>query len=36
LKAYINTDRLEEALRLLRVRRRGASGVPVTGLAMMH
>jgi hypothetical protein len=36
LKAYINADRLEEARRLLRVRRRGSSGVPVTGLAMMH
>ena len=36
LKAYINADRLEEARRLLRVRRLGSSGVPVTGLAMMH
>ena len=33
LKAYIDTTRLEEARRLLDVRRPGASGVPVTGVA---
>src|SRR5438105_6297621 len=32
LKAYIDTSRLEEARRLLDVRRPGASGVPVIGL----
>jgi tetratricopeptide (TPR) repeat protein len=36
LKAYINADRLEEARRLLSVRRPGASGVPVMGVATMH
>jgi tetratricopeptide (TPR) repeat protein len=33
LKAYIDTGHLEEARRLLRVRRPGASGVPVAGVA---
>jgi len=33
LKAYVDTSRLEEARRLLDVRRPGASGVPVTGVA---
>ena len=33
VKAYIDTTRLEEARRLLDVRRPGASGVPVTGVA---
>jgi hypothetical protein len=32
LKAYVDTNRLEEARRLLDVRRPGASGVPVIGL----
>jgi hypothetical protein len=36
LRAYINADRLEEARRLLRVRRPGASGVPVAGVAAVH
>jgi tetratricopeptide (TPR) repeat protein len=33
LKAYLAADRLEEARRLLSARRRGASGVPVAGIA---
>ena len=33
LKAYLGTGRLDEAKRLLRARRPGASGVPVTGIA---
>jgi hypothetical protein len=36
LRAYINAHRLKEARRLLSVRRPGASGVPVMGLATMH
>ena len=36
LKAYLNADRLEEAQRLLRTRRPGASGVPVMGVAAVH
>jgi hypothetical protein len=33
LKAYIDTHRLEEARHLLSMRRPGAVGVPVTGIA---
>lgn len=36
LKAYLDADRLEEAQRLLRARRPGASGVPVVGTAAVH
>ena len=36
LKAYLNADRLEEARRLVGVRRPGASGVPVAGVAAVH
>jgi tetratricopeptide (TPR) repeat protein len=36
LKAYINANRLKEARRLLGVRRPGASGVPVMGVAVVH
>jgi tetratricopeptide (TPR) repeat protein len=36
LKAYLNAGRLEEAQRVLRARRPGASGVPVTGVAAVH
>ena len=36
LKAYIEASRLEEARRLLRARRPGASGVPVMGIAAVH
>jgi tetratricopeptide (TPR) repeat protein len=36
LKAYLDADRLDEAQRLLRARRPGASGVPVTGVAAVH
>ena len=36
LEAYINANRLEEARRLLSMRRPGASRVPVTGVAAMH
>ena len=36
LKAYLNTDRPEEAQRLLSARRPGASGVPVMGVAAVH
>jgi tetratricopeptide (TPR) repeat protein len=36
LKAYLNANRLEEAQHLLSVRRPGASGVPVMGIAAVH
>jgi tetratricopeptide (TPR) repeat protein len=36
LKAYIGANRLEEARRLLSVRRPGASGVPVIGVTGVH
>jgi tetratricopeptide (TPR) repeat protein len=36
LKAYLNADRLEKARRLLTLRRPGASGVPVMGVAAVH
>jgi hypothetical protein len=36
LRAYLGADRPDEARRLLRVRRPGASGVPVTGVAAVH
>ncbi len=36
LKAYLNADRLEEAQRLLRARRPGASAVPVEGVAAVQ
>lgn len=36
LKAYLNAGRPEEARALLRARRPGASGVPVTGVAALH
>ena len=36
LKAYLGTGRLDEANRLLRARRSGASGVPVTGIAAVQ
>ncbi len=36
LKAYLNANRLEEAQRLLSVRRPGASGVPVDGIAAVR
>ncbi len=36
LKAYLEADRPEEARRMLRARRPGASGVPVTGVAALH
>jgi hypothetical protein len=36
LKAYLSADRLEDARRLLGVRRPGASSVPVMGVATMH
>jgi tetratricopeptide (TPR) repeat protein len=36
LKAYLGADRLNDARRLLRVRRPGASGIPVAGLAAVH
>jgi tetratricopeptide (TPR) repeat protein len=36
LKAYIGANRSEEARRLLSVRRPGASGVPVMGVAEVH
>ena len=36
LKACINANRPEEARRLLGLRRQGASGVPVTGIAAVH
>ena len=36
LKAYLNVDRLDDARRLLRARRAGASGIPVAGWAAVH
>jgi hypothetical protein len=36
LRAYLGASRPEEARRVLRARRSGASGVPVTGLAALH
>jgi len=36
LRAYIGANRLEEARRLLSMRRPGASGVPVLGVAAVH
>jgi hypothetical protein len=36
LKAYLNADRLDDARRLLRVRRAGPGGIPVAGLAAVH
>jgi hypothetical protein len=36
LKAYIEASRLDDARRLLAVRRPGASGVPVMGIAAVH
>ena len=36
LRAYIAADRPEDARRLLRLRRPGASGVPVTGIAAVQ
>jgi hypothetical protein len=36
LKAYVGADRLEDPRRMLSVRRRGSSNIPVAGLAAMH
>ena len=36
LKAYVRADRLEDARRMLSMRRRGSSNIPVAGLAAMH
>jgi tetratricopeptide (TPR) repeat protein len=36
LKAYLDAGRLDEAQRLLRTRRPGASGVPIEGIAALH
>jgi tetratricopeptide (TPR) repeat protein len=36
LKAYLDANRLEEARRLLEIRRPSASGVPVAGVAAVH
>ena len=37
LKAYLSADRLDDARRMLSVRRRpGPSGIPVAGLAAVH
>jgi hypothetical protein len=36
LKAFLNANRLDEAQRLLSLRRPGASGVPVIGVAAVH
>jgi hypothetical protein len=36
LKAYLNADRPEDARRLLGMRRRGSSAIPVAGLGSMH
>jgi len=36
LKAYLGADRLDDARRMLSVRRPGSSGIPVTGLEAVH
>jgi Tfp pilus assembly protein PilF len=36
LKAYLSADRLEDARRVLSVRRRGSSSIPVAGLRAVH
>jgi hypothetical protein len=36
LKAYLGADRLDDARRMLGVRRRGSSGIPVAGLPAVH
>jgi hypothetical protein len=36
LKAYLGANRLDDARRMLSVRRRGSSGIPVAGLAAVH
>ncbi len=36
LKAYLSANRLDDARRMLSVRRRGSSGIPVAGLAAVH
>jgi hypothetical protein len=35
-KAYVGADRLNDARRMLSVRRRGSSSLPVAGLATVH
>ena len=36
LKAYLGADRLDDARRMVSVRRRGSSSIPVAGLAAVH
>ena len=36
LKAFLDTDRLDDARRMLRLRGRGSSDLPVAGLAAVH
>jgi Flp pilus assembly protein TadD len=36
LQAYVSADRLDDARRMLNVRRRGSSSLPVVGLAAVH
>ncbi len=36
LKAYLGADRLDDAHRMLSMRRRGSSGLPIAGLAAAH
>jgi len=36
LKAYLGAERLDDARRMLSVRRRGGSGIPVAGLVAVH
>jgi tetratricopeptide (TPR) repeat protein len=36
LRAYVSMDRLDDARRVLSVRRRGSSSIPVAGLAAVH
>ncbi len=36
LKAYLSADRLDDARRLLSMRRPGAAGIPIAGLAPLH
>jgi hypothetical protein len=36
VNAYLSADRLDDARRMLIVRRQGSSGIPVAGLAAVH
>ena len=36
LKAYLSADRLDDARRMLSLRHRGSSGIPIAGFAAVH